>query len=67
VPATHVTAFADEMTKAGVDWQVIRYGGTQHAFTYPDAASRGIAWIAYNQSADERSWQAMRDFFAEIL
>jgi dienelactone hydrolase len=67
VPVTHVSAFADEMTQAGVDWQVIRYGSTQHGFTYPDAASRGIAWIAYNQLADERSWRAMRDFFAEIL
>jgi len=41
--------------------------GTAHGFTYPDAESRGIAWIVYNQRADERSWQAMRSFFAEIF
>lgn len=67
VPAAHVNAFADEMTKAGVDWHIISYGGTTHGFTYPDAESRGIAWIAYNKLADERSWQAMRSFFAEIF
>jgi dienelactone hydrolase len=67
VPVAHVNAFADEMTKAGVDWQIISYGGTTHGFTYPDAESRGIAWIAYNKLADERSWQAMRSFFAEIF
>jgi dienelactone hydrolase len=67
VPVAHVNAFADEMTKAGVDWHIISYGGTTHGFTYPDAESRGIAWIAYDQRADERSWQAMRSFFAEIF
>src|ERR1051325_8728552 len=38
VPVAHVNAFSEEMTKAGVDWEIIRYSNTQHAFTYPDAA-----------------------------
>jgi dienelactone hydrolase len=67
VPVAHVNALAEEMTKAGVDWHIISYGGTVHGFTYPDAESRGIAWIAYNQLADQRSWQAMRSFFEEIF
>ena len=67
VPVAHVNTFADEMTKAGADWQIVSYGGTMHGFTYADAASRGIAWIAYNQLADKRSWQAMRSFFEEIF
>ncbi len=67
VPVAHVNAFAEEMTKAGVDWQIISYGHTQHAFTYPDAASRGVSWIVYNELADERSWQAMRAFFEELF
>src|SRR5262249_7621358 len=33
VPVTHVNTFADEMTKAGVDWQIVSYGGTMHGFT----------------------------------
>jgi dienelactone hydrolase len=67
VPAAQVNAFAEEMTKAGADWQVISYGGTVHSFTNPDAASVGMAGIAYNKSADERSWKAMKAFFDEIF
>ncbi len=67
VPATHINAFADEMTKAGADWQVVIYSATKHAFTYPDAATRKIDWIEYNQSSDTRSWNAMKAFFDEIF
>ncbi len=67
VPVTHVNAFAEEMTKAGADWQIVTYSGTKHGFTYPDAASRGIEWIEYNKSTDERSWSAMKSFFEEIF
>ena len=67
VPAAHLNAFAEEMTKAGADWQIVTYSGTKHGFTYPDAASRKIDWIEYKQSTDDRSWSAMRSFFAEIF
>lgn len=67
VPVEHVNAFADEMTRAGVDWQLISYGHTRHGFTYPDATGRGIDWIAYNEAVDKRSWQAMRLFFQEVF
>ena len=67
VPPDVVNAFAEEMTKAGVDWQLISYGGTVHSFTNPTAATVGNPGIAYNKSADERSWQAMRNFFSEIF
>jgi dienelactone hydrolase len=67
VPPAQVTAFNEEMTKAGVDWQFINFGGTVHSFTNPDAASIGAPGIAYNKSADDRSWQAMKSFFAEVF
>ena len=67
VPPAQITAFNEEMTKAGVDRQVINYGGTVHSFTNPDAGSIGAPGIAYNRLADERSWQAMTSFFAEIF
>ncbi|MGE0821310.1 MAG: dienelactone hydrolase family protein [Candidatus Binatia bacterium] len=67
VPPDVVNAFEQEMTKAGVDWQLISYGGTVHSFTNPNAAAVGNPGIAYNKSADERSWLAMRNFFAEIF
>ena len=67
VPAPHINAFAEEMTKAGADWQIVIYSGTRHGFTYPDAATRKIDWIEYNKLTDERSWRAMQSFFEEIF
>jgi hypothetical protein len=37
VPPDQLAGFATEMTKAGVDWQVVNYGGTVHSFTNPEA------------------------------
>jgi dienelactone hydrolase len=62
-----VGAFAEEMTKAGVDWQVISYGHTVHSFTNPDADKVGAPGIKYNKLSDERSWKAMKSFFEEIF
>jgi dienelactone hydrolase len=67
VPADHVTAFIEEMTKAGADWQLINYGGTVHSFTNPDADSLNNPALKYSKSADERSWKALTDFFQEIF
>jgi dienelactone hydrolase len=65
IPLPTVVAFEDEMRKAGADWQVITYGGTLHSFTNPSPVSNEGA--AYNESADRRSWTAMRAFFDEIF
>jgi len=67
VPVAQVNALAEELTKAGVDWQIISYGGTVHSFTNPEAGKVGMAGIAYNKAADERSWKAMTAFFEEIF
>ncbi len=67
VPQDVVNAFEKEMTEAGVDWQLISYGGVVHSFTNPHAANVGNPGIAYNKAADERSWQSMRNFFNEIF
>jgi len=63
----HVTAFANEMQAAGVDFQVILYGGAMHGFTNPAADRLGRAGVAYDASSDVRSWAAMRQFFAEVF
>ncbi|HKA53215.1 MAG TPA: dienelactone hydrolase family protein [Candidatus Binatia bacterium] len=67
VPVAQVNALAEEMTKAGVDWQIISYGGTVHSFTNPDADRVGMQGLAYNKLSDERSWKAMVSFFEEIF
>ena len=67
VPVAQANALAEEMTKAGVDWQIISYGGTVHSFTNPDADRVGMPGLAYNKLSDERSWKTMTSFFAEIF
>jgi dienelactone hydrolase len=67
VKPEEVTAFEDEMRKAGVDWQLIVYGGAAHSFTNPASGSDPSKGAAYNEKADRRSWEAMRAFLAEIF
>jgi dienelactone hydrolase len=67
VPAAQVLAFEQEMSRAGVDWQVITYSGAKHAFTNRDADKVTIPGLAYQKAADERSWAAMRTFFSELF
>jgi dienelactone hydrolase len=55
------------MRAAGVDFQVIIYGGAKHGFTNPAADRFGRPGIAYHGPSDARSWAAMRQFLAEIL
>jgi dienelactone hydrolase len=62
-----LAAFENELRSAGVDWQLIKYGGAVHAFTQPSAGHDNSKGAAYNEKADKRSWEAMKQFFAEIL
>ena len=67
VPDKQVSDFVAELKKAKADYQMNIYANSVHAFTNPDADSFKIPGIAYNREADVRSWQAMKDFFAEIF
>jgi len=67
VPPAEVAAFEDEMRQAGVDWQLVAYGGAVHAFTDWNAGNDNSKGMAYNERADHRSWDAMKVFFAEIF
>ena len=67
VPAEQVAAFEQEMRAAGVDWQLIVYGGAVHGFTNPANGNDNSKGAAYNVAADARSWAAMRQFFAELF
>ncbi|MGD9897914.1 MAG: dienelactone hydrolase family protein [Calditrichaceae bacterium] len=67
VPPAEVEAFQKEMRDAGVDWQMNIYGEAVHAFTNPAAGDDNSKGAAYNEKADKRSWQAMKDFFVEIF
>lgn len=67
VPTSQVAAFQEEMRKAGVDWQMIIYGGAVHAFTDPAAGYDKSKGAAFDEKADKRAWQAMKQFFDEIF
>ena len=62
-----LAAFEKELRDAKVDWRLIKYGGAVHSFTQPMAGNDNSKGAAYNEKADKRSWQDMKDFFAEIF
>ena len=67
VPVTEVENFGKEMHDASIDWQLIVYGGAVHSFTDWNAGNDNSKGAAYNEKADKRSWEAMKQFFAEIF
>lgn len=67
VPVEQVLGFADEMSQAKVDWQMVAYGNAVHKFTNPEAGNDKSKGVAYNALADERSFAAMKQFFSEIF
>ena len=67
VPQDEILQFQREMNEAKADWQMIYYAGAVHAFTEPAAGTDMSKGAAYNEKADRRSWQHMKDFLAEVL
>ncbi|HEY6277752.1 MAG TPA: dienelactone hydrolase family protein [Streptosporangiaceae bacterium] len=67
VPMADVMSFAEEMTGAGADWQLIMYGGALHGFTHEHAIPGATPGVAYDRLADERSFLAARAFLAEAF
>jgi len=67
VPGEQRLAFEQEMTAADVDWRMNLYGGAAHSFTNVNADGSAMPGIIYNERADQRSWRAMLDLFAEVF
>ena len=61
-PMTQVAQLADELTQAGVTFNLEIYGGARHAFTVWDADRDSSR---YNLQADRKSWQALMAFLAD--
>jgi dienelactone hydrolase len=62
VPKEQVAEFKAEMRKAGAKAEVRTYPAARHSFTNPDAAKAGMAALAYDADADQKSWEATRGF-----
>lgn len=67
VPAQEVMDFQEEMRKAKADWTMVSYGNAVHSFTLKDAGSDNSKGAAYNEKADQRSFEEMKRFFKETL
>lgn len=67
VPPAEEQAFEKEMREAKVDWQLVAYGNAVHSFTDWNAGNDNSKGSAYNEKADKRSWEDMKDFFHELF
>jgi len=67
VPAPQVSAFEEEMRKAGVDIRVRADVAGIEAAGSDYAGNDNSTGSAYNEKADLRSWEAYRGFLAEIF
>ncbi|HEY6643724.1 dienelactone hydrolase family protein [Povalibacter sp.] len=62
-----IAEFMAEMRREAIDWQFVHHGNTVHSFTEPTASRLGAPAFAYNKSAEDRSWAAMRQLFDETF
>lgn len=65
-----IEAFKQEMTDAGADFTFINYPRTKHSFTNPEAdryAKEFNLDLAYNKSADQKSWYELRRFLKSVF
>lgn len=70
VKPEQITAFKEEMTAAGVDYEFVNYPGAKHSFTNPGATENGKKFqlpLEYNAEVDQQSWQKLQSFFQEIF
>lgn len=70
VTQNEIDGFKKEMDSAKAKYQFINYPGALHAFTNPQSTAVGKKFgmdIAYNQEADQKSWQEMTQFLARVL
>ena len=59
-------AFSQEMNHAGVDWQLVTFGKTLHAFTNPIANDHTLGTV-YNPIAAKRTDKIVDQFIAECV
>lgn len=62
-----IEKFKAALDEAGVKYKFDSYPGAVHSFTVKEADKKAIKGMGYNEAADAKSWQAMRDLFKEAL
>lgn len=67
VKPEELPAFEKQMADAKVDYMLVSYAGAKHAFTNPNADKHTDLGVAYQKTADERSWGHMQSLFQSTL
>jgi dienelactone hydrolase len=67
VPKATIDKVKASLDAAGVKYHFENYPGAVHSFTVKGADKHAIKGMAYNEAADTKSWQAMRELFKETL
>ena len=68
VSAEQRHGFEQEMVEAAVaDWRLEVYGGVGHSFTNRRVDEMGMPGLAFDATADRRSWRTLLDLLAERL
>ncbi|MBW2940850.1 dienelactone hydrolase family protein [Zhongshania aquimaris] len=68
VPAKQVAGFVEEMTNAGVDFELLSFPNVVHSFTNPGSTALGKKYdmpLAYDANADKVSWAALMNMLAK--
>ncbi|MBK5539902.1 dienelactone hydrolase family protein [Pseudomonas sp. TH05] len=65
VPKEQLPAFEAEMDAAGVDWQLLSYGGAVHSFTDPHANVPGK--MMYDAKTASRAFTSMHNLLDEVF
>ena len=65
VPKEQLPAFEAEMNAAGVDWQLLSYGGAVHSFTDPHANVPGT--MMYDAKTAARAFVSMHNLLGEVF
>ena len=66
VPVAEVNQFQKELNEAKVNYEFVAYSGAVHAFTEKAAGDDISKGAAYNEQADKKSFEAMKNFLAEV-
>jgi dienelactone hydrolase len=64
VPKEQLPAFEEEMNAAGVDWQLLSYGGAFHSFTDPHA---NVPGMMYDAKIAARAFTSMHNLLDEVF
>jgi dienelactone hydrolase len=70
VSANDVNTFRHNLDSVGVKYKFKVYEGATHAFTNPESTANGKKFnlpIAYNEVADNASWEEMRRFLRDVF